>query len=100
MNVIRLVIHTASSTKEAHQAGGWEIRYEKFRVFPSRHMHERFGGEISAAHGAFHGSGPAGGGEVSREKNAWPDCDLRRTVGVNPRTRRVGGVDFFDHGGL
>src|ERR1700726_783357 len=63
-------------------------------------MGQSFGGEISAADGAFHGGGPAGSGPISGEKNAGPGSYCDGTVGVDSRARRIGGVEFFNDRGF
>ena len=94
-----------SGPEEAHESGGGKIGSEElfifhFRCADSRGADEGFGGEISAADGAFHGRGPAGGGPITGEEDAGPRGGLRRTVRVDAGAGRVGGVDFLDHGGL
>src|ERR1700722_4371581 len=86
--------------EQAHEAGRGHVRGEESGIFQAGGASQRFSSEVSAADGAFHGGGPAGGGPVSGEKNARPGGGRDGTVGVDSGARRVSGVGFFDHGGL
>jgi hypothetical protein len=59
-----------------------------------------FGGEVSAADGAFHGGGPSGGGPVAGNENARPRGRGLGAMGVDARARRVGCANFFNDGGF
>ena len=71
----------------------------KRRSFPACASYG-FGGEVSAADGAFHSRGPSGGGPVSGEKDARPERGGAWTVGVDAGTRGIGGVEFLDDCGF
>jgi hypothetical protein len=59
-------------SEQAHESAGGEIGGKEVRVFQSGSAGQGFGGEVSAADGAFHGCGPAAGGPVAGEENARP----------------------------
>src|ERR1700722_4744745 len=86
--------------EQAHEAGRGHVRGEESGIFQAGAASQRFSSEVSAADGAFHGGGPAGGGPVAGKKDARPRGGGVWAVGVDSGTRRVGGVEFFDHGGL
>ncbi len=46
-------------SEQAHESAGGEIGGKEVRVFQSGSAGQGFGGEVSAADGAFHGCGPA-----------------------------------------
>ena len=69
-------------------------------VFESGGAGQGFGGEVSAADGAFHGGGPAGGGPIAGEENARPGGGCRGAMGVDAGARGIGGMKFFDDCGF
>src|SRR5260370_24533709 len=81
------------------EAVGSEIGLQKFsgRSFG---MEKGFGGEIAAAHGAFHRGGPAGVGPIAGEKEAWDGGLLLGAVAIDSRLRGKSGGGILDDGCL
>src|SRR5579864_6984338 len=88
-----------SRLSKPHQAFGRKIGHEKLFCIATN-LRDGLGCEISAAHGAFHGGGPAGRSPVAGKENAWPRALRAWTVAVDSGSRREGSVHFFDHGGF
>src|SRR6266850_5135178 len=81
-----------------HKSVGLQIGLQKVspRAGNSQHC---FRGEVSTAHCAFHGCGPAGGGPISGEKQSANAGSLFRPPAIHSGLRRKCCGGFFDHRG-
>src|SRR4029077_11068699 len=51
-------------SEQSHESLGGQIGHEKVGIPQARNLRQRLRCQVSAAHRAFHGCGPAGGGPV------------------------------------
>src|SRR5580700_1476023 len=87
-------------SKQTHEAACRKIGREETQIPESRGAGQCFGGEVATAHSAFHSRGPARCRPVSSQKNARPRRCCAGTMSVDSRTRGIGCIQLFDHGGL
>src|SRR5258706_12445091 len=89
----------SASQPHGDETVGIEIGLEKFsrRSFGTE---QGFGGEVTAADGAFHGGGPAGVGPIAGEKKAGDGGLLLGTPAIDSGLRRKCCGGFLYGGGL